>query len=258
MDGLTALVLLAVVLVIGFVVVRLLTRRPSAPPFVPPAQHYAMQREAVTEQGITYRTSRIMGRGEYELFRAALNVTGQQMPRGALPFYVFPQVALGQIIRTEPATGPEADRAYRAINSKRCDLLLADMRGNPVAVLEYQGSGHEIGGTAAQRDEIKRMALSRAGVRYVEIRLRPIVRWWTTAAIPIPVPEKVSNNRPEKTHNRGKHPRIESYGYDDKRSDNDQRNSEDGKYILAREKLLMTHYHHKLDDYYGQSERKHC
>ena len=59
--------------------------------------------------------------------------------------------------------------AYRAINSKRCDLVIADRYGNPVAVLEYQGSGHNIGGTAGKRDEIKRIALERAGVRFVEI-----------------------------------------------------------------------------------------
>jgi hypothetical protein len=105
-----------------------------------------------------------MNRGEYELFRAALGVTGQPMPTGSFPFYVFPQVSLGQII------GTETQQAYWAINSKRCDLLGADRQGNPVAVLEYQGSGHNIGGTAQKRDEIKRIALERAGVRFVEIR----------------------------------------------------------------------------------------
>ena len=82
---------------------------------------------------------------------------------------MFPQVALGQILRTEPALGDAADAAYRAINSKRCDLLLADRSGFPVAVLEFQGSGHYVGDTARQRDEIKRRALERAGIRYVEI-----------------------------------------------------------------------------------------
>jgi hypothetical protein len=36
-------------------------------------------------------------------------------------------------------------------------------------VLEYQGAGHNIDGTARRRDEIKKTALERAGVRYVEI-----------------------------------------------------------------------------------------
>jgi hypothetical protein len=150
-----------------YVAARLLSRRPPA--WQSPAQHYAQQLTAVTEQQVTYRKSRVMGRGEFNLFTSAMSVTGQPLPRGDYPFYVFPQVALGQILRTEPASGAAADAAYRAINSKRCDLLLADRSGLPVAVLEFQGSGHYVGDTAQQRDEIKRRALERAGIRYVEI-----------------------------------------------------------------------------------------
>jgi hypothetical protein len=70
-----------------------------------------------------------------------------------------------------------------------------DLKRVPVTVLEYQGSGHGIGGTAGQRDEIKRIALSlsleRAGVRYVEIgegttpdEMQRIIRQLRTAAAP--------------------------------------------------------------------------
>lgn len=146
---------------------RLLSRRPPA--WEPPAQHYAQQLSAVTQPQITYRKTRIMGRGEFDLFNSAMSVTGQTMPSGDYPFHVFPQVALGQILRTDPASGAAADAAYRAINSKRCDLVLTDRSGLPFAVLEFQGSGHYVGGTARQRDDIKRRALERAGIHYVEI-----------------------------------------------------------------------------------------
>jgi hypothetical protein len=99
-----------------------------------------------------------------------MGVTRQPHPAGEFPFWIFPQVSLGQIIGTEGEGNPEADEAYRAINSKRCDLLIADRSGNPVAVLEFQGSGHDLGGTASRRDEIKRIALTRARVQFVEIR----------------------------------------------------------------------------------------
>jgi hypothetical protein len=127
------------------------------------------QLEAVKHQRVRFFASRIMRRSEYELFRAALGVTRQPMPTGAFPFYVFPQVSLGQIIGTEGEGNPEADEAYRAINSKRCDLLITDRSGTPIAVLEYQGAGHDIGSTARRRNNIKRIALERAGVRYIEI-----------------------------------------------------------------------------------------
>jgi hypothetical protein len=84
------------------------------------------QLEAVTRETVTFSASRVMGRGEFDLFRAALGVTRQPFP--------------------------------------------TDRYGNPVAVLEYQGAGHDIGGTATRRDQIKQVALKRAGVRYVEIR----------------------------------------------------------------------------------------
>ena len=120
--------------------------------------------EAVTRETVKFWVSRVMNRGEFDLFRAALGVTGQPFPNGSYPFYVFPQVSLGEIIHTA------ADDAYWAINSKRCDLLIANRDGYPVAVLEYQGGGHNIGGTAERRDRIKRIALEKAGVHYVEIR----------------------------------------------------------------------------------------
>jgi Protein of unknown function (DUF2726) len=126
----------------------------------------SQQLEAVTRKTVKFTASRVMGRGEFELFRAALDVTRQPLPPS---FYVFPQVALGQIIRTTAPLDWQADHAHRAINSKRCDLLIADRHGNPVAVLEYQGSGHNIGGTVERRDRIKRIALERAGVQFVEI-----------------------------------------------------------------------------------------
>jgi Protein of unknown function (DUF2726) len=134
------------------------------------ADHLDRQLEAVIREHVTFTKRRIMNRGEYELFRSAMGVTRQPFPTGTFPFFVFPQVSLGQIIGTGEARDWQAEMAYRAINSKRCDLLIADRYGNPLAVLEYQGSGHNIGGTAQRRDEIKRIALERAGVRYIEIK----------------------------------------------------------------------------------------
>jgi Protein of unknown function (DUF2726) len=127
-------------------------------------EYLERQLEAVTRETVKFSVSRVMRRGEFDLFRAALGVTGQPFPSGTYPFYVFPQVSLGEIIHTA------ADDAHSAINSKRCDLLIADRGGYPVAVLEYQGGGHNTGGTAERRDRIKRIALEKAGVRYVEIK----------------------------------------------------------------------------------------
>jgi hypothetical protein len=67
----------------------------------------------------------------------------------------------------EVLSSPDA-RAYGAINSKRVDLLIVSGRGDPIAAIEYQGHGH-YQGTAAARDAVKKEALRKAGVRYIEV-----------------------------------------------------------------------------------------
>ena len=80
---------------------------------------------------------------------------------------VWPQVSLGEVVGTEGRT--EADKeAYRWINSKRADFLVVDGKGWPLAVIEYQGRGHDRG-NAAERDAVKRTVLPRAGLRYIEV-----------------------------------------------------------------------------------------
>ena len=60
---------------------------------------------------MTFYRRPVMNRGEYKLFCAALAVTRQPMPAS---WYVFPQVALGQIIRTTAADDWQADQAHRS------------------------------------------------------------------------------------------------------------------------------------------------
>ena len=72
------------------------------------------------------------------------------------------QVSLGEVL-----SSPDA-RAYSAINSKRVDLLIVSRSGDPIAAIEYQGHGH-YQGTAAARDAVKKEALRKAGVRYIEV-----------------------------------------------------------------------------------------
>lgn len=79
-----------------------------------------------------------------------------------LKWRVMAQVSLGEILRSENA------RAFAAINSKRVDLLVISQSGEPLAAIEYQGSGH-YQNTAAIRDAVKKEALRKAGVRYIEV-----------------------------------------------------------------------------------------
>lgn len=85
-----------------------------------------------------------------------------------LKWRVMAQVSLGEILRSENP------RAFAAINSKRVDLLVISQSGEPLAAIEYQGSGH-YQNTAAIRDAVKKEALRKAGVRYIEIMGRHTV-----------------------------------------------------------------------------------
>lgn len=83
---------------------------------------------------------------------------------------VMAQTSLGELIRPAGANGdtPAGRDAYASINSKRLDLAIINRFGHLVAAIEYQGSGHHQG-NAFLRDAVKREAVRRAGVPYLEI-----------------------------------------------------------------------------------------
>ena len=76
-------------------------------------------------------------------------------------YCVNPQVSLGEILICEDELG------YRAINSKRSDFVITDRQFRPIAIIEYQGSGH-YQSNSENRDATKRHALTRAGIDYIE------------------------------------------------------------------------------------------
>lgn len=75
---------------------------------------------------------------------------------------VLSQTSLGEII------GSSDKKAFFAINNKRVDVLIIGPYGDPIAALEYQGAGHHQG-SAAARDAIKREALRKAGIQFIEV-----------------------------------------------------------------------------------------
>lgn len=111
-----------------------------------------------TVMSATFKRQRLMSPDEARVFRTAEAV----VQRLDLKWRVMAQVSLGEVLSSaDPA-------AYATINSKRVDILLISASGHPLAAIEYQGSGHYLG-TAAARDAVKKEALRRAGVAYIEI-----------------------------------------------------------------------------------------
>jgi TPR repeat protein len=105
-----------------------------------------------------FEKRRLLSRSEAQVLYAAERAVNAA-DRG---WRVMAQVSLGEVL-----SSPDA-RAYSAINSKRVDLLIVSRSGDPIAAIEYQGQGH-YQGTAAARDAVKKEALRKAGVRYIEV-----------------------------------------------------------------------------------------
>jgi hypothetical protein len=122
----------------------------------PDASHAAEQLRIVA--AAQFEKRRLLSRSEAQFLYAAEKAIADRR----LTWRVMAQVSLGEVL-----SSPDPD-AYRAINSKRVDLLIISRSGEPIAAIEYQGSGH-YQGTAAMRDAVKKEALRRAGVRYIEM-----------------------------------------------------------------------------------------
>lgn len=100
----------------------------------------------------------VMQRMEFRAFQA-VEREALSLRRG---YRVFSQTALGSVLKTPNS------QAFWAINSKRVDALVIAPNGLPVLAVEYQGSGH-YQNDAAARDAVKREALRKAGVQYLEV-----------------------------------------------------------------------------------------
>jgi hypothetical protein len=108
--------------------------------------------------GASFYKKKIMSKGEYKVFKI-IESEIQTLRNGCR---VLSQTSLGEII------GSENQKAFASINSKRVDILVIGPYGDPVAAIEYQGGGHHQG-TSAARDAIKKEALRKAGVQFLEI-----------------------------------------------------------------------------------------
>ncbi|MBB2172344.1 DUF2726 domain-containing protein [Gluconacetobacter asukensis] len=80
------------------------------------------------------------------------------------------EVAMGGFIKTPYAPDdPRQKRAFNSYSGKRVDFLLIDRFGNPVLVVEYNGSGHDLSRDADARMAVKRLALQKADIPLLEI-----------------------------------------------------------------------------------------
>ena len=108
----------------------------------------------------TFTSHSLLNKSEAKVFAALDKAVIARNPG----WQVMAQVSLGEFLAS-----PDKD-AFLAVNSKRVDFALMDENCRVVHALEYQGSGHHTGDCAAARDAVKKEALRRAGVEYIEIK----------------------------------------------------------------------------------------
>lgn len=117
----------------------------------------ADQLKAVSKAAFSPRS--LLNKAEAKVFKALDAAVIARNPG----WQVMAQVSLGEFL-----SSPDND-AYLAINSKRVDFALMDETCCVRHALEYQGSGHHTGASAAARDAVKKEALRKAGVGYHEV-----------------------------------------------------------------------------------------
>lgn len=161
---------------------------------------HGAERQLDAVRGASFEKKKLLNFSEYNVFR----IIEAEIARERRGYRVFAQTSLGEILACADAG------AFWSINSKRVDILVVDQNGWPVLAVEYQGEGH-YQGTSTLRDAIKKEALAKAGINYLEIfpgdkspqirdRVREQLGWVVTSArnaehsaqfpaVPAPSPE---------------------------------------------------------------------
>ncbi len=137
---------------------------PAVRPMPPDLSDPKAQMEAIAV--VAFETVPLLNKEE-----ARLLYTLEETVKALGPGYrLMAQTSLGEIIQPVGKHGTSEDRrrAFASINSKRIDFGLFNRYGRLVIAVEYQGSGHYQQRTF-MRDAVKREAIRKAGVPYLEI-----------------------------------------------------------------------------------------
>ena len=105
-----------------------------------------------------FQKQKLMNFSEFQVFR----IIEQDVAIRRAGLRLVAQAPLGEILKSQHKNG------FRAVNGKRIDMLILDRAGWPLLAIEYQGEGH-YDDTSDLRDAIKKTALTKAGIGYLEL-----------------------------------------------------------------------------------------
>jgi len=105
-----------------------------------------------------YTSQRLLNQDEITIYRIIQKaIAGKSM-------YCFLQVSCGEFLSHKDRLQFNA-----TVNSKRVDFCICNSYFHPIAVIEYQGSGHQLSGDSGIRDSVKRIASENAGLKFIQI-----------------------------------------------------------------------------------------
>ena len=135
-----------------------------APPVTSNLSDPAQQLHAIAQ--VEFECRPLLNRQEARLL-PLLESTARNLRAG---HHVMAQTNLAELIRpkADTATPDDRDAAFASISSKRLDFAVIDHAGRLALAVEYQGSGRQ-SGNAVQPDAVKREAISRAGIPFLEV-----------------------------------------------------------------------------------------
>lgn len=125
-------------------------------------------------QNTDFKTYPLMTKEEFKIYQFLQELLSSQYK--SKKYRLFTQVAMGGFITTFKefdSCSKEEKQAFWAINHLRVDFLIINKMGNPILVIEYQGSGHYQNGNKTEkimeRDTRKRSVCQKVGISFVEI-----------------------------------------------------------------------------------------
>ncbi len=173
-------ILLGIILSIAFVVLnkrpqrrRLPPKTRSAKPKIPTHRNKSNnwgladpERQLNAVSKVSFERKPLLNKSEYRVL-VELEQIAKDAKQG---LRVMAQTSLGEVLSPIKSGGDWKVRkdAFASINSKRLDFAVFDRFGLLVIAIEYQGSGHYHQKTF-MRDAVKKEALRRAGVPYLEV-----------------------------------------------------------------------------------------
>lgn len=115
-------------------------------------QQGVLEKQLEALRATTIKTKRPVNKSAFQIWLALERAIKIHAPRSR----VMPEVGMGAFLNTSSDGQISWDdkEAFRAFVAKRVDFLVVDDFGNPAFAVEYHGSGHYIGDTAASRDVV--------------------------------------------------------------------------------------------------------